>query len=68
MQESSREFLVQGLLSTMWDAVVIGLGGVGSFALRELSLRTRNQGRAAATRVLGLEAFERNFKEILKKF
>lgn len=43
----------------MWDAVVIGLGGVGSFALRELSLRTRNQGRAAATRVLGLEAFER---------
>jgi sarcosine oxidase len=33
----------------MWDAVVIGLGGVGSFALRALSKRT--------SRVLGIEQF-----------
>jgi sarcosine oxidase len=36
---------------TPWDAIVIGLGGVGSFALRALSKKTSN--------VLGIERFVR---------
>jgi sarcosine oxidase len=41
----------------MWDAVVIGLGGVGSFALRALSQKKNSS--AVKLNVLGLESFTR---------
>mmetsp|Transcript_28090 Transcript_28090/g.39541 ORF Transcript_28090/g.39541 Transcript_28090/m.39541 type:complete len:437 (+) Transcript_28090:253-1563(+) len=39
----------------MWDCIVLGLGGVGSFALRSL---VRNSSKSAA-KVLGIELFQR---------
>ena len=39
----------------MYDVIVIGLGGVGSFALRSLAKELKGQGK----KILGIERFER---------
>jgi sarcosine oxidase len=47
------------IIITMWDAVVIGLGGVGSFALRALSQKKNSLAAADKLNLLGLESFTR---------